>query len=71
MLTSLMEDIQDHETPESEQALAKWSEERDEIRWVYDTLEGNIEKRGRKLIQIFYTQSQDEKCLQFSIWIGI
>lgn len=33
MLTSLMEDIQDHETPESEEALRKWSKERDEIRF--------------------------------------
>lgn len=32
MLTSLMEDIQDHETEESQQALLKWSKERDEIR---------------------------------------
>jgi len=32
MLTSLMEDIQDQETPESEAALAKWACERDEIR---------------------------------------
>jgi formate dehydrogenase maturation protein FdhE len=32
MLTSLMEDIQDHETEESEAALRKWSKERDEIR---------------------------------------
>lgn len=33
MLTSLMEDIQDHETPESEAALKEWSKERDEIRF--------------------------------------
>jgi formate dehydrogenase maturation protein FdhE len=32
MLTGLMEDIQDHETEESEAALRKWSKERDEIR---------------------------------------
>lgn len=32
MLTSLMEDIQDHETSESDEALKKWSQERDEIR---------------------------------------
>lgn len=32
MLTSLMEDVQDHETEESQQALHKWSKERDEIR---------------------------------------
>ena len=32
MLTSLMEDIQDHETEESEAALRKWSNERDELR---------------------------------------
>jgi formate dehydrogenase maturation protein FdhE len=32
MLTALMEDIQDHETEESEAALKKWSKERDEIR---------------------------------------
>jgi formate dehydrogenase maturation protein FdhE len=32
MLTTLMEDVQDHETPESEEALRKWSKERDEIR---------------------------------------
>lgn len=32
MLTSLMEDVQDHETAESEEALRKWSAERDEIR---------------------------------------
>lgn len=32
MLTALMEDIQDHETEESEEALRKWSKERDEIR---------------------------------------
>lgn len=32
MLTSLMEDVQDHETAESEEALRKWSTERDEIR---------------------------------------
>lgn len=32
MLTSLMEDVQDHETAESEEALRKWAKERDEIR---------------------------------------
>jgi formate dehydrogenase maturation protein FdhE len=32
MLTSLMEDVQDHETPESQAALHKWSQERDAIR---------------------------------------
>ncbi|CAO1425043.1 unnamed protein product [Diamesa hyperborea] len=32
MLTSLMENIQDHETPESEAALQKWAAERDELR---------------------------------------
>jgi formate dehydrogenase maturation protein FdhE len=32
MLTTMMETIQDHETPESEAALVKWSQERDEIR---------------------------------------
>ena len=32
MLTSLMEDIQDHETVESQEALQKWSKERDGIR---------------------------------------
>ena len=32
MLTSLMENIQDHETPESEAALEKWAAERDELR---------------------------------------
>lgn len=32
MLTSLMEDVQDHETEESQNALEKWSKERDEIR---------------------------------------
>lgn len=32
MLTSLMEEIQDHETEESQAALKKWSQERDEIR---------------------------------------
>lgn len=32
MLTSLMEDIQDHETAESKEALQKWSKERDGIR---------------------------------------
>lgn len=37
MLTSLMEDIQDHETVESEEALQKWSKERDEIRFVKET----------------------------------
>lgn len=36
MLTTLMEDIQDHETPESEEALKKWSKERDEIRFEYN-----------------------------------
>lgn len=35
MLTSLMEDIQDHETAESEEALKKWAKERDEIRQEY------------------------------------
>ncbi|CAG9808091.1 unnamed protein product [Chironomus riparius] len=33
MLTSLMEDIQDHETVESEEALQKWAKERDGIRY--------------------------------------
>lgn len=33
MLTNLMEDIQDHETEESTQALEKWSKERDELRY--------------------------------------
>jgi formate dehydrogenase maturation protein FdhE len=32
MLTALMEKVQDHETPESEEALVKWAKERDEIR---------------------------------------
>lgn len=32
MLTSLMEDVQDHETEESKKALEKWSKERDELR---------------------------------------
>lgn len=32
MLTVMMEDIQDHETQESEEALRKWSKERDEMR---------------------------------------
>jgi hypothetical protein len=34
MLTNLMEEIQDHETLESEEALQKWAKERDEIRQV-------------------------------------
>lgn len=41
MLTSLMEDIQDHETVESEEALQKWSKERDEIRFVKETQKKN------------------------------
>lgn len=32
MLTGIMEDIQDHETVESEAALQEWAKERDEIR---------------------------------------
>lgn len=32
MLTSLIEDIQDHETAEADEALGKWAKERDEIR---------------------------------------
>lgn len=33
MLTSLMEDVQDHETEESQEALRRWAKERDEMRW--------------------------------------
>lgn len=32
MLTSLIEEVQDHETAESEAALIEWAKERDEIR---------------------------------------
>lgn len=32
MLTQLIEDIQDHETIESETAIKKWEQERDELR---------------------------------------
>lgn len=35
MLTTLMEDVQDHETSESEAALKEWSKERDEIRFEH------------------------------------
>lgn len=35
MLTQLIEDIQDHETAESEAAIKRWEKERDELRLTF------------------------------------